>query len=110
MFRQHNRMASVRPQNGQQVLIKARISVYEPGGDYQLLARAAGRCRAAVHCSCQFEQTKARLLQMACWRLRSQAPFACPDPAPGPSSPSPTRAAIRGYFNGVAAPGLLAWK
>lgn len=38
MFKQANRYASVKPQNGQQVLIRARISVYEPRGEYQLLA------------------------------------------------------------------------
>lgn len=37
MFRQSNRNAAFRPQNGQQVLVRARISVYEPRGEYQLL-------------------------------------------------------------------------
>ncbi|MCC5851884.1 MAG: exodeoxyribonuclease VII large subunit [Alkalimonas sp.] len=62
MFRQHNRMASVRPQNGQQVLIKARISVYEPRGDYQLLAELLEDAGSGA-LQLQFEQTKARLLQ-----------------------------------------------
>lgn len=38
MFKQANRYAGLRPQNGQQILIRARISVYEPRGEYQLLA------------------------------------------------------------------------
>lgn len=38
MFKQANRFASLQPRNGQQVLIRARISVYEPRGEYQLLA------------------------------------------------------------------------
>ncbi|MCB5227044.1 exodeoxyribonuclease VII large subunit [Alishewanella sp. 16-MA] len=38
MFKQANRNALIRPQNGQQVLLRARISVYEPRGEYQLLA------------------------------------------------------------------------
>lgn len=37
MFKQANRNAAFRPQNGQQVLVRARISVYEPRGEYQLL-------------------------------------------------------------------------
>ncbi len=37
MFKQNNR-SSVMPRNGQQVMIRARISVYEPRGEYQLLA------------------------------------------------------------------------
>ncbi|RVT48776.1 exodeoxyribonuclease VII large subunit [Rheinheimera sediminis] len=38
MFKQSNRYASLQPKNGQQILIRARISVYEPRGEYQLLA------------------------------------------------------------------------
>ena len=37
MFKQANRNAAFVPLNGQQVLIRARISVYEPRGEYQLL-------------------------------------------------------------------------
>jgi exodeoxyribonuclease VII large subunit len=37
MFKQANRNAAFVPRNGQQVLIRARISVYEPRGEYQLL-------------------------------------------------------------------------
>lgn len=37
MFKQANRNAAFMPRNGQQVLIRARISVYEPRGEYQLL-------------------------------------------------------------------------
>ena len=37
MFKQSNRNAAFRPQNGQQVMVRARISVYEPRGEYQLL-------------------------------------------------------------------------
>lgn len=37
MFRQKNLRATFRPQNGQQVLVRASVSLYEPRGDYQLI-------------------------------------------------------------------------
>ncbi|WP_404401665.1 exodeoxyribonuclease VII large subunit [Idiomarina seosinensis] len=37
MFRGNNQRAKVRPQNGVQVLVRARVTVYAPRGDYQLL-------------------------------------------------------------------------
>lgn len=37
MFRGNNRRVTFKPQNGNQVLVKARLSLYEPRGDYQLL-------------------------------------------------------------------------
>jgi exodeoxyribonuclease VII large subunit len=38
MFRGNNRRVNFRPENGKQVLVKARLSLYEPRGDYQLIA------------------------------------------------------------------------
>ncbi len=60
MFRQRNRLLPFRPENGQQVLIRARISLYEARGDYQLIVETMqehgdGRLRQA------FEQLKRRL-------------------------------------------------
>ncbi|HIF6102262.1 TPA: exodeoxyribonuclease VII large subunit [Vibrio parahaemolyticus] len=37
MFRGNNRRVTFKPANGNQVLVKARLSLYEPRGDYQLL-------------------------------------------------------------------------
>ncbi len=37
MFRNSNRRVTLRPQNGQQVLVRATITLYEPRGDYQLI-------------------------------------------------------------------------
>jgi exodeoxyribonuclease VII large subunit len=37
MWRGHNRHCSYRPVNGAQVTLRARISVYEPRGDYQVI-------------------------------------------------------------------------
>ncbi len=37
MFRGNNRTVTFKPSNGQQVILKARVSLYEPRGDYQLI-------------------------------------------------------------------------
>ncbi|MBU1439526.1 MAG: exodeoxyribonuclease VII large subunit, partial [Gammaproteobacteria bacterium] len=60
MFKTANRNASFTPRNGQQVMIRARISVYEPRGEYQLLAdfiEPAGDGLLRL----QYEQLKAKL-------------------------------------------------
>ncbi len=60
MFKQTNRNATVKPQNGQQVLIRARISVYEPRGEYQLLAEMIEPAGDGL-LKQQYEQLKSRL-------------------------------------------------
>ncbi len=60
MFKTSNRNAAFTPRNGQQVMVRARISVYEPRGEYQLLAdfiepAGDGLLRQ------QYEQLKAKL-------------------------------------------------
>ena len=40
MFRGNNRRVSFKPANGNQVLVKARLSLYEPRGDYQLIVES----------------------------------------------------------------------
>jgi exodeoxyribonuclease VII large subunit len=37
MFRGNNRKLSFQPENGSQVLVQARVSIYEPRGNYQLI-------------------------------------------------------------------------
>lgn len=37
MFKGNNRSVSIKPQNGQQVLVRAKVSLYEPRGDFQLI-------------------------------------------------------------------------
>ncbi len=37
MFKGNNRSCRIQPQNGMQVLVRARLSLYEPRGDYQLI-------------------------------------------------------------------------
>lgn len=93
MFKTSNRNAVFTPRNGQQVLVRARISVYEPRGEYQLLAdfiepAGDGLLRQ------QYEQLKAK--------LAAEGLFAPERKKPLPVNPrnigvitSPTGAAIR---------------
>jgi len=37
MFKQKNRYTKFKPENGQQILVRARVTLYEPRGDYQLI-------------------------------------------------------------------------
>jgi exodeoxyribonuclease VII large subunit len=60
MFRQRNLLARVQPREGQQLLARGRISLYEPRGDYQLIVEhvedaGVGALQRA------FEELRARL-------------------------------------------------
>jgi exodeoxyribonuclease VII large subunit len=92
MFRGSNRRVSFRPQEGQQVLVQARLSLYEPRGEYQLIIetmRPAGEGQLQL----QLEQLKQR--------LHAEGLFASERKRPLPQQPrqiglitSPTGAAI----------------
>lgn len=106
MFKQANRHALVRPQNGQQVMIRARISVYEPRGEYQLLAEFIEPAGTGL-LKQQFEQLKAK--------LAAEGLFAAERKKPLPENPrrvgiitSPTGAAVRDIITVMArrAPGI----
>lgn len=65
MFRGNNRRVTFKPQNGNQVLVKARLSLYEPRGDYQLIIESMqpegdGRLQQ------QFEELKMKLAGKDC--------------------------------------------
>ncbi|HGE8450337.1 MAG: exodeoxyribonuclease VII large subunit [Serratia marcescens] len=60
MFRNSNRRVTFRPQNGQQVLVRASITLYEPRGDYQLIAESMQPAGDGL-LQQQFEQLKQRL-------------------------------------------------
>ncbi|HHT5015932.1 TPA: exodeoxyribonuclease VII large subunit [Citrobacter koseri] len=40
MFRNSNRRVTFRPQHGQQVMVRANITLYEPRGDYQIIVES----------------------------------------------------------------------
>ncbi len=93
MFKGKNRSVSFKPVNGQQVLVRGSISVYEPRGDYQLIIESmlpAGDGLLAQ----QYETLKAK--------LAAEGLFAADTKRPLPSNiqrigiiTSPTGAAIR---------------
>lgn len=60
MFRGNNQRAKVRPQNGVQVLVRARVTVYAPRGDYQLIVEHIEDAGQGL-LQQQFEQLKAKL-------------------------------------------------
>jgi exodeoxyribonuclease VII large subunit len=60
MFRGNNRLVSVKPKNGQQVLVRARLSLYEPRGDYQLIIESM-QPEGDGQLQQQFEELKAKL-------------------------------------------------
>ena len=62
MFRQRNLLCTFAPRDGQKVLVRARIGLYEPRGEYQLIIdhmEDAGRGALQR----QFEELRARLQQ-----------------------------------------------
>lgn len=61
MFRNCNRRSVVKPQNGQQVLVRASITVYEPRGEYQLIIESMQSAGEGV-LQHKFEQLKQRLI------------------------------------------------
>ncbi|WP_413110865.1 exodeoxyribonuclease VII large subunit [Thaumasiovibrio sp. DFM-14] len=62
MFKGNNRRVTFKPANGQQVLVKARLSLYEPRGDYQLIIESM-QPEGDGRLQLQFDQLKQRLEQ-----------------------------------------------
>ncbi|MFS2222073.1 exodeoxyribonuclease VII large subunit [Pantoea sp. B65] len=78
MFRNSNRRVTFRPQNGQQVLVRATITLYEPRGDYQLIAESMQPAGDGL-LQQQFEQMKQRLAAEGLFDQQFKQPL--PDPA-----------------------------
>lgn len=93
MFRNANQRAKVRPQHGMQVLVRAKLTVYEPRGDYQLIVEHMEDAGAGL-LQQRYEQLK--------HKLQAAGLFASEHKQPLPDSirkvgviTSPTGAAIR---------------
>jgi exodeoxyribonuclease VII large subunit len=93
MFRQRNMLARFTPRDGQLVLVRARVSLYEPRGDYQLLIEHLEDAGEGV-LQRAFEELRAR--------LSAEGLFAAERKRALPAAPlrigvitSPTGAAIR---------------
>ncbi len=97
MFRGHNSRLKFKPTDGLEVIVRGRVSVYEPRGSYQIVAEmmepvGAGALQKA------YEQLKAK--------LKSEGLFEASRKRPLPAIPrhiaivtSPTGAAIRDMLN-----------
>ena len=60
MFKGNNRRVVIKPRNGQQVLVRAKVSLYEPRGDFQLIIEVMDDAGDGLLRQ-QFEQLKQRL-------------------------------------------------
>ena len=60
MFRNANQRVKLRPQNGMQVLVRAKLTVYEPRGDYQLIVEHMEDAGAGL-LQQRYEQLKRKL-------------------------------------------------
>lgn len=74
MFRGNNRLLNFVPKNGQQVVVKARLSLYAPRGDYQLIVEqmeeaGLGALRRA------FDQLRMRLQQEGLFEQERKRPL-----------------------------------
>lgn len=106
MFRGNNRLLRFAPRNGQQVLVKARLSLYAPRGDYQLIVEqmeeaGLGALRRA------FDALRLRLQQEGLFDSERKRPLP-PRPRHLAVITSPTGAAIRDILSvlGRRFPGL----
>jgi len=93
MFRMHNRRLNFIPKDGMQVMIKARVSLYEGRGEFQLIAEhmeevGEGKLRKA------FEALKKRLLDEGLFDAAHKKSFPAIPKSIGVIT-SPTGAAIR---------------
>ena len=78
MFRNSNRRVTFRPQHGQQVLVRASITLYEPRGDYQLIAESMHPAGEGL-LQQQFELLKAKLSTEGLFDPQHKQPL--PEPA-----------------------------
>lgn len=77
MFRNSNRRVTFRPQNGQQILMRATITLYEPRGDYQLIAESMQPAGDGL-LQQQFEQLKQRLQEEGLFDPAHKKPLPSP--------------------------------
>lgn len=77
MFRNSNRRVAFRPQNGQQILMRATITLYEPRGDYQLIAESMQPAGDGL-LQQQFEQLKQRLQEEGLFDSAHKKPLPSP--------------------------------
>lgn len=74
MFKGNNQRVRIRPQNGQQVLVRARVSLYEPRGDFQLIIEQMEDAGEGLLRQ-QYEQLKTKLNALGYFNLDHKKPL-----------------------------------
>ena len=97
MFRGRNRYVQFKPEDGQKVLLRGKLGIYEARGDFQFIAEHMELAGTGA-LQLQFEQTKARLKEAGWFNLDLKKPIAQWPTAIGVVT-SPTGAAIRDILN-----------
>lgn len=77
MFRNSNNRVTFRPQNGQQVVVRANITLYEPRGDYQIIVESMQPDGAGL-LQQQYEQLKQRLQEEGLFSPTHKQPLPSP--------------------------------
>ena len=77
MFRNSNRRVTFRPQHGQQVLVRANITLYEPRGDYQIIVESMQPAGEGL-LQQKYEQLKAKLQAEGLFDQQHKKPLPSP--------------------------------
>lgn len=77
MFRNSNNRVTFRPQNGQQVVVRANMTLYEPRGDYQIIVESMQPDGAGL-LQQQYEQLKQKLQEEGLFSPAHKQPLPSP--------------------------------
>ncbi|MBN4863323.1 MULTISPECIES: exodeoxyribonuclease VII large subunit [Providencia] len=97
MFRGQNARVTFRPQNGQQVLVRATVTLYEPRGDYQLIIESMQPAGEGL-LQQRFELLKQTLSAQGLFDTRHKKPLPSPAKSVGIIT-SATGAALHDILN-----------
>lgn len=97
MFRNSNRRVTFRPQHGQQVLVRANITLYEPRGDYQIIVESMQPAGEGL-LQQKYEQLKAKLQAEGLFDQQYKQPLPSPAHCVGVIT-SKTGAALHDILN-----------
>ncbi|WP_312269051.1 exodeoxyribonuclease VII large subunit [Pseudescherichia sp.] len=77
MFRNSNRRVTFRPQHGQQILVRASITLYEPRGEYQIIVESMQPAGEGL-LQQKYEQLKTKLAAEGLFDQQSKQPLPSP--------------------------------
>jgi len=77
MFRNSNRRVTFRPQHGQQILVRASITLYEPRGEYQIIVESMQPAGEGL-LQQKYEQLKAKLAAEGLFDQQTKQPLPSP--------------------------------